>query len=419
MYSLQSFKRPVVDSGMGIHLAPNSGTKEAGLEYWLDRVQEMRFSWVTTLNDDADSMQRFARRGLGVVCRPFLRATEEWGDRGRVADDMRAAGLGPYVQAYNEPSDDREWDGGAPNIGAWIWRWIFAANNIINHGGYPGIQCLDPDELRQVLRAIKDTHQEYIFDKMWMSAHNYPDNHPPMFPADGLNTYTVYDKPGHLSMLVPLAFNRVFEEEIGHSVPVLCTEGGWCIGDGADARYPTLAVKNAEGNPIQRGYELHRDYTVATLNQFRLGKLVTGDPLPDWWFANMPWLIASQGISDHWVGGDTAFEENAWYSDNLSGTKTLTIEAIKAIPPFVRKFTWDGAPTPTPIPEPEVTPMPPEFVFGFKALHDANLDIVGAATSQQVDVIPNLFSVQMTEKGLLVYIAGSPAKFFKQTLPPV
>jgi hypothetical protein len=33
-------------------------------------------------------------------------------------------------------------------------------------------------------------------------------------------------------------------------------------------------------------------------------------------------------------------DDNAWY-DSFAGDRVLTIEAIKAIPPFERQFSWD------------------------------------------------------------------------------
>jgi len=64
----------------------------------------------------------------------------------------------------------------------------------------------------------------------------------------------------------------------------------------------------------------------------------------------------------------------------------------------------------------EGMPVPFQFAFGFKDLHDANPDVVGEATSEQID-IPNVMSVQFTDKGLLIYRDGTGVKFIAQTLP--
>ena len=66
-------------------------------------------------------------------------------------------------------------------------------------------------------------------------------------------------------------------------------------------------------------------------------------------------------------------------------------------------------------------PTMPDFSFGFRELHDSAPDVVGDATSEQI-TIPNVFSFQLTTKGLLLYKAGSEpragdCKFFAQTLP--
>ena len=52
-----------------------------------------------------------------------------------------------------------------------------------------------------------------------------------------------------------------------------------------------------------------------------------GQPLPDYLFAFCPWLLASK------------MDDSAWY-DSFAGDRTLTIEAVKSMPPFVRRFSW-------------------------------------------------------------------------------
>lgn len=353
---------PPPRKGIGVHIMPTSGTKGDDLRPWLDRVRYMGMDIITTLNDDEDSMRVFAEYGLEVVCRPrAIRCNEYWANNGQTAETMRRYGLRPWMQPFNEPSDRREWPGEEPNVRQWAYNWIFAAENIISYGGFPGVQCLSTSELRVLIEVIREQGKEYIFDYWWMSVHNYPSNHPPNFPYDGLNSYDIHAPEGELSMLVFLAFAKVFLDETGRIPPHICTEGGWCIGDNADNRYPTLEVKYAEGTPEwpnARGFQLHRDYTVAMFDQMRTGKLVTGELLPYYLYGFTPWLLCSAGLPDGglFVGGDLAFEENAWYSEQLSGAKTLTIEAVRAIPDFVR--AWDAVPTPTPEPTPE--PIPEE-----------------------------------------------------------
>lgn len=372
---LQDYRRPKDDNGLGIHLFPHPYVTGDGLDPWLAKMQAMRLKWTTTLNEDAASIYKLAQYGIQPVVRPFLRCTEEWGDKGLVAEYLNNAGLGAYVQPYNEPELNDEWPGSAPNRLEWVYKWCFAAGNILHHGGLPGIQCLDLDWLRELLRYCRDSGQLFLLEKAWLSVHNYTTNHPPNYIAD------------YNGWLKPLWFQRVVEEELGRQMPVICTEGGWCIGDDMDNRFPKIDAA------------LHAKYTAEGFDMFRTGVMPNGEKLPGWWFAVTPWLIASVA-----VGGDSAFEANSWYSAWF-GERTQTIEAVKALPAFVRQLG-----------DTEEEETMPEFHFGFKDLHDAHPEAIGEATSEQID-IPDVMSLQFTEKGLLIYRDGAGVKFLAQSLP--
>jgi N-acetyl-anhydromuramyl-L-alanine amidase AmpD len=118
--------------------------------------------------------------------------------------------------------------------------------------------------------------------------------------------------------LSPLAFDHIANEVLGHSLVTICGEGGWCVGDAADNRYPPITEQT------------HSDYTVQSFDVFRTGILPNGEKLPDWWFAVTPWLLVSVQ-----VGGDSAFEQNAWYSD--WHPDRAAIEAVKAMPVSARQ----------------------------------------------------------------------------------
>jgi len=111
-------------------------------------------------------------------------------------------------------------------------------------------------------------------------------------------------------------FAEVFEEEIGFAPVMIAGEGGWRPGEAQDNRYP--AVSEA----------LHRDYHLAVIDWFRSGQLSNGEALPDYFFAFCPWLISDP------------HDPAAWF-DSDSGDRTLTIEAIEAIAPYEREFSWD------------------------------------------------------------------------------
>ncbi len=389
------------DFGFGLHWGPHEYFVGDRMDPYIAEMRAMGMSQVTTLNKDLYSFEKFRNAGIKVLFRPMIDCTMLYEDTVGLTN-MLQAGIEPLVQPYNEPSDNREWGGGAPHLPTWINRWIDAAWRIHNGGGRPGIQCLDPeDELRPLLQTIKARGETEVLSRVWMSVHNYPNSHPPTFPYDPINggIYDVYDRRGWLSFLSPLVFNKVFREELGRDVDTYGTEGGWAVGDGDDTRYPRVTP------------QLHAQYILEVMRAFKQGKLPTGQPWPRWWKGFTFWLIASSAMQ-----GDFGFEANAWYYSQIRSeysTLTLTIDGLKQV---------SGGQPIRPIFE-EVTPVPvpekPIFQWGFKSRHDEAPELVGEATSKQIDIIPGVFGFQMAEKGIMVYIAGSPAKFIAQTLPKV
>jgi hypothetical protein len=69
-------------------------------------------------------------------------------------------------------------------------------------------------------------------------------------------------------------------------------------------------------------------------NWFRTGRLSNGDPLPDYVFAFCPWILFGS-------------EADAWYS-YTTGTRQQTLDAIQAIPTFVRRPNTPPLPPPLP-----------------------------------------------------------------------
>ena len=138
---------------------------------------------------------------------------------------------------------------------------------------------------------------------MFFIPHPYGLNHPPDY---------VQDMNGVLGFL---PFADIFKQEIGFVPPMIAGEGGWKYKADDDPRYP----------PIDDA--LHRDYHVAVFNWFKTGKLSNGQDLPDYLLAFCPWLL---------FGGDTS----GWI-DSYEGTRTMTVEAVKAMSGFTRKFSWE------------------------------------------------------------------------------
>ncbi len=98
-------------------------------------------------------------------------------------------------------------------------------------------------------------------------------------------------------------------------------EGGWPPGETHDNRYPAV------------NETLHRDYHLAVFDWFRTGQLPNGERFPDYLLAYCTWLLSDPK------------DPAAWF-DSASGDRTLTIQAVEAVSPFVRRFSWDSSETP-------------------------------------------------------------------------
>jgi hypothetical protein len=205
-------------------------------------------------------------------------------------------GIPAYIQIFNEPSDHREWERGRPNdyVHKWAGLWAQKATEVYNAGGYPGLQCLQTEELEAAIDALGPNSQ--VWERVWFCAHNYGLNHPPDWRED------------HWCVLGFKFFADVFERRLGFVPPVICGEGGWLYGAYDDHRYPRV-----DGM-------VHARYTRELFEWFRHGKLSNGETLPDYLFAVCPWILS--GPSDE-----------AWYGFT---TKVLTIQAVNDIPDFVR-----------------------------------------------------------------------------------
>jgi hypothetical protein len=179
-----------------------------------------------------------------------------------------------------------------------------AARDVYNAGGYVGLQFVEEQWLREALYEIRLHGGEPIFGRMFFVPHPYGLNHPPSYQED-LN-----------AVLGFLYFADAFQQELGFVPPMIAGEGGWKYGASDDNRFPRIDDV------------LHRDYHYEVFNWFRSGILSNGEPLPDYLFAFCPWLLASK------------MDDSAWF-DSFAGDHVLTIEAVRNMPPFTRRFSWD------------------------------------------------------------------------------
>ena len=105
-------------------------------------------------------------------------------------------------------------------------------------------------------------------------------------------------------------------DRIGFVLPRIGGEGGWIYGSEEERRYRKCNQPD------------HANYHVEMFDWFRKGYLSNGQALPDYLFSVAPWILTGFVEAEAWYGG-------------VLGTKTETVNAVKAMPPFVRKFSWD------------------------------------------------------------------------------
>jgi hypothetical protein len=324
---LEDFPRPADDNGFGIHFGLD--LRPQSLETFTARMTALRLKWCLVPHEDevqlARAAQVMSRAGIFPISRWMCQIDQNILDFVRFVKVLTDLQLPAYVQIFNEPSDLREWRDGVPKPRAFTARWCDHAARVADAGGLPGLQVLDVSELRAVLAELKARGATNVLERMWFCPHPYGANHPPDYPYDKRNQY---DHPGatvtsdDATVLSFLEFAPVFEAELGFVPPFIAGEGGWQYGNAEDGRYPKVGETN------------HAEYHAALFNWFRSGQLSNGEPLPDYVFAFCPWILFGH-------------EADAWYSWT-TGTREATINAIKAIPPFVRKLRA-SRPPPAPV----------------------------------------------------------------------
>ncbi len=304
---LLDWPRPVGDNGWGMHFVASQYYTPEEVDRQIVRLKEMNVKWSLVIYGDENMLRiaapRFRDAGIMVVWRRMLRASDPYYDWGRDIGILYEYGLPPYMQVYNEPSLRVEWDEGSPDLDDFHDNLLQAAQDVYNAGGYVGLQFVREDWLVGTLEALKRHGGERVFGRMFFIPHPYGLNHPPEYDAD-VN-----------AVLGFLPYAAAFEREIGLVPPMIAGEGGWAIGSDHDINYPKVTE------------ELHRDYYLALFRMFNTGVMPNGNPLPDYFFAFCPWLLSD------------VIDSTAFY-DSYAGPRTLTIEAIKAIPPFERRSSW-------------------------------------------------------------------------------
>ncbi len=306
--ALQDWPRPADDNGLGIHFVAKAYYSEEELNRQIARMVGLRMKWALVIYGDEMQLRRaaikFRDAGITVVWRRMARPYEPLFDLGRDVQILQEVGMPPYIQLYNEPSLPEEWDGREIDQERFLQNLLRAAAQVYNARGYVGLQFVNERWLVAALKEMKARGGEAIFGRMFFVPHPYGLNHPPEYEAtcDAVLGFRCYAE--------------VFKRETGRYPPMIAGEGGWKYGATDDSHYPKVDDT------------LHAEYHWKLFNWFRTGLLSNGEPLPDYLFAFCPWLLSDK------------MEDSAWY-DSFAGDHTLTIEAVRSIPPFRRTFSWD------------------------------------------------------------------------------
>jgi len=318
---LQTFPRPPHDNGRGLHF--HLDLRDHSIAETVQRLRYINATWTLIYAQDELQAQRAAKACWAAGSMPVVRSGQqiaEFGDAEQYVRALQAINVPPYIQLYNEPGDGREWDEERPDNYTRIFgeRWARHAAKTVDAGGYAGLQVMGQGELSAAVDAVSAIGRQDIWQRAFFVVHNYGVNHPPAYPYDELNQQqhpgrTITEDP--ISILSFLAFAKWMQERIGFVLPIIGGEGGWQFGVNDDRRYPEV---------IQ---PYHANYHREIFDWFRRGLLSNGEPLPDYLFSTTPWLAGGWNTSEDWWGGPL-------------GDKTETIEAVRTIPSFVRKFSW-------------------------------------------------------------------------------
>jgi hypothetical protein len=305
---LRDWPRPANDNGRCIHFLPSGYYSQRDFDIQIPRMKDLQMRWVLAIYSDENQLRlaaaQFKAAGITPIWRKLIRAHQPYLSWDRDIQIIKQAGLPPYMQIYNEPDSDAEWDGNPVNRGQWILNFLQSAQIVYNSGGYVGVQVLDEEWLIALIHAIQERKGDRMFGRMVFIPHPYGLNHPPNYVDD------------ENAVMGFRLFADIFQKEIGFVPPFIAGEGGWKFKATDDNRFPQVDDK------------LHSQYHVAMFRWFLDGKLSDGKPLPDYLFAVCPWILAGQ------------MEGAAWY-DSFEGERTQTIADLKKIPIFTRKFSWD------------------------------------------------------------------------------
>ena len=390
---LHEFPRPPQDNGRGVHWSLSVYEwGKSNWNFWAEQLQAMKIKWVKVMDDGGGSGLPVARRLVDLGIMPVVRFY--WmeqnpgniSDRGAKAVKRYVEAGAMYFETNNEPDLDLEWKGGnkPPNwLDIVVNDFIANADIILNLGGYPAMPAFGVGTLRDPFAKMVEFGRRDILDNgAWAALHNYCLARPLEYPNDPVNTQGIpitedewhatggmwawemgWDEvnKARKELANPSAdimqdatcfrgfelLNAYIVKAIGHSIPIMTTEGGYNVGQragttaGDDPRYgkPTPLITGQMNLEMFKYMQGDRD--------------ILGQKVPDYYFACMPWLIAAQSMG---LGAPPAENQGPWFTHKydeewgLNGELPL-VQMLKDLPTRVRQagpvpLQWEKPPTP-------------------------------------------------------------------------
>jgi hypothetical protein len=373
---LHEYPRPANDTGIGVHWAPGfaSAIGMARIrEQWLPEMRALGVKWVKIYNHDG--ALDFAELLLAEGFMPIIRLYRPTPNPGRVSlrdivhvDSYLRVGA-RYFEFNSEPDRDSEWKGGrVPANG----QDLVAEDTIVNleaileRGGMPGIPAVSSGSNWDLVGRIIAKGRKDLFEgPVWQALHNYARNRPLDYPYDiGSQEGAAFTErffetvanekwdenawrgrtladvnrlrmdratPGaslrddHGGWLAFQYFDALNRHHLGRSLPLLATEGGYCVGDDSDARYPATTPN------------LHMAQTLEACRMI-MGTSTRYPAAPDYLFC-----VAFAVLANEQLGGTSAWWERfAWYSQRWPGGRLPVVRALQAEPKIVRKWQGNG-----------------------------------------------------------------------------
>jgi hypothetical protein len=279
-------------------------------------------------------------------------------------------------------------------------NFIIDADIILEEGGQPAVPAFGVGTLRDPFKQIVERGRRDILDGgAWAAVHNYCLARPLEYPNDPINMHgePITEEEWHAiggvwawemgweavnkarkelvnpdaDIMTDATCFRAFEQlnayivrAVGHSIPIMMTEGGYNVGQragttaGDDPRYPKPTPQATS------------EMNLEMLKYMQGDRDVLGEKVPDYYFAVMPWLIAAQRIG---VQAPPAENQGPWFTHKydqewgLNGELPL-VQMLKDLPSRVRQ---DG-------PVPSQWRKPPTLADELGDKWDYRLNYLGA-----------------------------------------